>query len=344
MQYYAAVPENQQSSTAMITVKKARYHGILLPELDIGFDFSDSGTRHIFITHAHSDHMPRNRSAAVFCTENTLRLMKQRGYRGNATTLPFFKPLDLDSARVTLYPAGHILGSAMVYVESDGGNVLYTGDYRTPPSPATEGFEMPGRVDYFITEATFGLPVYKWDPTEELVEEICTFATETLEGGSTPVFLAYNLGKAQEIMHMLAPIGHPVQIHKDGYRHCRVYEEAGIPLGNYAAYDPETCEGKILVAPSTALNNGFASHVSRKRLAYCSGWAAREATRTQLNVDKLIPLSDHLDFFELIRLCEELEPVKVYVTHTPDAEVVRHYLKERNIDSVFLDMEIETDD
>lgn len=328
----------------MITVKKAGYHGILLHELNIGFDFSGTGTRHVFISHAHSDHMPRNRKASVYCTENTLKLMRKRGYEGEATTLGFGESFETGKAKVTLYPAGHILGSAMVFVESEYGNVLYTGDYRTPPSPASEGFEIPARVDHFITEATFGLPIYKWAPTEELVDQVCSFATKTLGDDNTPVFLAYNLGKAQEIMHLLAPIGHPVQIHGAGYKMCPVYEEAGIDLGNYSAYDRETCEGKILIAPSSAVSSGFASNVSRKRLAYCSGWAVREATRTQLTVDKLIPLSDHLDFFELIKLCEKLNPQKVYVTHTPNAEVVRHYLTERNIDSVFLGMEVEADD
>lgn len=327
-----------------MNIQKAGYHGILLPDLNIGFDYSGTETQHTFISHAHSDHMPRNRKSSVYCTENTLKLMQRRGYKGNATTLEFGESIETDNARITLYPAGHILGSAMVYVESDDGSVLYTGDYRTPPSPASEGFEIPDSADYFITEATFSLPIYKWRSHDQLAEEVRNFASETLEDGYTPVFLAYNLGKAQEVMHMLAPLDHPVQIHGAGYKMCDVYEEAGIDLGSYSAYDRETCEGKILVTTSSALNNGFASNVRKKRIAYCSGWAAREATRSQLTAHKLIPLSDHLDFFELIRLCEELNPKTVYVTHTPNADVVQHYLDERNIHSVNLDGEVVKDD
>ncbi len=118
----------------------------------------------------------------------------------------------------------------------------------------------------------------------------------------------------------------------------------GINLGNYAPYDRETCEGNILITTTSALNNGFASNIHKKRIAYCSGWAAREAARSQLTVHKLIPLSDHLDFFELIRLCEQLKPKKVHITHTPNASVVRHYLNNLNIKSRFLDLEIQTDD
>ena len=327
-----------------MNITKAGYHGILLPDLNIGFDYSGTDTQHTFISHAHADHMPRNRKSSVYCTPNTHKLMQRRGYNGQATILDFGEPLETEHARITLYPAGHILGSAMVFVESDEGSVLYTGDYRTPPSPASEGFDIPDQVDHFITEATFGLPIYKWKSHEELADEIRNFASQTLEEDYTPVFLAYNLGKAQELMHMLAPLGHPVQIHGAGHKMCDVYEEAGIDLGNYESYNRETCEGNILITTNSALNNGFASNVSKKKIAYCSGWATREASRTQLTVHKLIPLSDHLDFFELIRLCEELDPKQVYVTHTPNADVVQHYLDQRDIESRFLDMEIDEDD
>lgn len=327
-----------------MNITKAGYNGILLPELNIGFDCNGTQTQYTFISHAHSDHMPGNRKSSVYCTENTLKLMQRRGYNGDATVIGFHESFETEHARITLYPAGHILGSAMFYVESDEGSVLYTGDYRTPPSPASEGFDIPDQVDHFITEATFGLPIYKWDSHEELGNQIRSFAKNTLSDGYTPVFLAYNLGKAQEVMHLLAPLGHPIQIHGAGYKMCDVYEEAGIDLGSYSSYDRESCEGTILITTTSALNNGFASNVSKKRIAYCSGWAAREATRAQLTVHKLIPLSDHLDFFELIRLCESLNPQKVHITHTPNADVVRHYLGQRNIDSTFLDIETEEDD
>ena len=246
-----------------MNITKAGYHGILLPDLNIGFDYSGTDTQHTFISHAHADHMPRKRQSSVYCTENTLKLMQRRGYKGNARVLDFHKPIETDNARITLYPAGHILGSAMVFVESDEGSVLYTGDYRTPPSPASEGFDIPDQVDNFITEATFGLPIYKWDSHEKLAKEVRSFATKTLENNYTPVFLAYNLGKAQEVMHMLAPLGHPVQIHGAGYKMCDVYEDAGIDLGNYSSYDRKTCEGNILITTNSAINNGFAITADR---------------------------------------------------------------------------------
>jgi putative mRNA 3-end processing factor len=233
--------------------------------------------------------------------------------------------------RVTLYPAGHILGSAMVYIESELGSLLYTGDCRTPPSPATEGFSAPSSVDTLITEATFSLPIYRWEPHEVLASRVREFAEDALREDRTPVFLAYNLGKAQEIMQMLAPMDHPMMIHGAGFPLCEVYERYGFSLGRYETYRRESCEGKILIAPGSALGSGFASNVKRKRIAYCSGWATLEARQSQLTVDALIPLSDHLDFYALLEFVEQVSPKRTIVTHSPNADVVLHYLAEMGI-------------
>ncbi len=325
----------------MFRFQKTGYHGLYFPDLGIALDGYHPESDYVFVSHAHADHMPRNRSTSAFATSATIDLMKLRGFRGEATALEFGKPLETDRFKATLYPAGHILGSAMVFLETDEGSLLYTGDYKTPPSPASEGFEAPETTDYLITEATFGLPIYRWKPLEELSDEIRTFATKTLNDGYTPIFLGYNLGKAQEILHILAPLGLPSMIHGAGHKLCKVYDDHNIDLGNYTAYDRDSCEGNVLVAPSSALSNGFASNVSKKKVAYCSGWAANESRRTQLTAHKLIPLSDHLDFFELIRFCKKLSPKKVFITHTPNPDVVQHYLDNEGIESSFLDLEAE---
>ena len=323
----------------MLKIAKAGHHGILLPDLKIGLDYSGSKADYYFVSHAHADHMPRNRKLTVYATRPTAKFMKLRGFSGEVIEMEFGKPLETEHARVTLFPAGHILGSAMTFIESDKGSVLYTGDYRTPPSPATEGFEIPDQVDQFITEATFSLPIYKWKPYEELKQQILNFAKNSLEDNYTPIFLAYNLGKAQELMFFLKELNHPMQIHGAGFKLCGVYEEEGFDLGNYETYNRETCEGKILIAPGSAPETGFASNVKNVRTAYCSGWASNEARFTQLNAHELIPISDHLDFFELIKLCEKLSPKKVWITHTPNPKVVQHFLDKRGIQSGFLDLE-----
>jgi len=316
-----------------MTILKRGYNGFYLPGYGISLDASHPDARVTCISHAHADHMPQNRRCRVIASEATVKLMNVRGFKGEAHTPEFESPVELDNVTITLYPAGHILGSAMFMIETDEGSLLYTGDYKTPPSPATEGFKAPARCNYFLTEATFGLPIYKWRSPDELGEEIRLFATTCLDDGYTPVFLAYNLGKAQEIMHLLAPLRLPVQIHGAGYKLSQVYTELGWDLGNYKTYNRDTCEGKVLIAPSPALAAGFASNVKKKKIAYCSGWAALESRRSQLNADKLIPLSDHADFFEVLKLCKRLGPEKVYITHTPNPDVLRHYLGQSGIDS-----------
>jgi putative mRNA 3-end processing factor len=324
--------------------QKSGYHGLYFPELNIAMDGYHPDAEYIFVSHAHADHMPKNRHSRAYATNPTLELMARRGFKGESNAMMFQETLQTDRFSATLYPAGHILGSAMICIETPDETLLYTGDYRTPPSPAAEGFSAPESVDILITEATFALPIYRWKSHEELAEEIRKFATDCLMNEYTPVFLGYNLGKAQEIMHILAPLEHPVQIHGAGYKLCDVYDKYGIDLGNYESYDRDTCEGKILIAPSSAISSGFASNVSRKKIAYCSGWAANESRRTQLTTDKLIPLSDHLDFFELINFCKKLSPKKVYITHTPNPDVVKHYLDNLGIENRFLDFEMEAED
>lgn len=325
-------------------IQKTGYHGLYFPELKIALDGFHPKAEYVFVSHAHADHMPKNRKAPAYASQATLDLMKLRGFNGQGHALTFGEAIETDRFKARIYPAGHILGSAMIYIETEKESLLYTGDFRTPASPATEGFEAPEQADILITEATFSLPIYRWKTNAELAEEVRTFAKATLDENYTPVFLAYNLGKAQELMHILSSLKHPIMIHGAGYKMCPVYEKNGIDLGPYETYNRETCEGKILVCPSSALSNGFASNVSKKRIAYCSGWAANESRRTQLTVDKLIPLSDHLDFFELIDFCKKLNPKKVYITHTPNPAVVQYYLEKENINAGHIDIEMNEED
>lgn len=321
----------------MLKIIKAGNHGILLPQLGIGLDYSGTEASHVFVSHGHADHIPR-KASAVYATNPTRRFMKLRGTKYEVSVLDFFTPLQTGKATVTFFPAGHILGSAMTFVESEYGNLLYTGDYRTPPSPASEGFTLPAKpVDYFITEATFSLPLYKWQSYDQLQSQLYDFVSNALAEDYTPIFQAYNLGKAQELLFLLKDFNHPKQIHEAGFKLCEVYESSGFQLGDYEEYDPDHCEGKILVCPGSALRKGFASGIKKKRTAWCSGWAAVTSRWTQLSADKRIPLSDHLDFFELINLCGQINPRKVIITHTPNPKVVQHYLEQRDIDAVFLD-------
>jgi putative mRNA 3-end processing factor len=324
----------------MLDYSLEKNHGIILNKCSVGLDVSGPVAKHVFVSHAHADHLPRDSGMHVYASEATARLMRARGFRGKITPVEFHKPLELDSCRVTLYPAGHILGSAMIRIESDEGHTFYTGDFKSPPSPVSEGFSAPDTVDYFITEATFSLPIYKWKPHDALFAEIREFAENSLTEGYTPVFLCYNLGKAQEVMHALAPLNRTLQIHGAGYELCKIYEEFGFDLGQYERYDRETVQEKrILITPSSSLEQPMLRNIRKKKIAYVSGWATHESRRVQLTVDKLFPLSDHVDFFQLLEICRKLNPKRVYITHTPNPAVVKHYLDQMGISSQPLNME-----
>lgn len=307
--------------------------GYIVPSLNLALDAGSAVADHLFVSHAHADHVPRDRRCSVYATSATAAFMKLRGFTGEITELDFFTPIDLPKARVTLYPAGHILGSAMVYVESEEGTLLYTGDCRNPAAPSTEGFASPEQVDVLITEATFGLPIYKWKTHDELFDTIRHFAQNALDDGFTPIFYAYNLGKAQEILHALSPTGLRCQIHGAGYPLCAVYEQFGVDLGRYERYDRDTVEGAVLIAPASAEDQPMTTRLKKVRQAYVSGWASNEALRQQLTVDALIPLSDHIDFFALIDWVKTLRPKRTYITHSPTPEVVCHFLRKEGLEA-----------
>ena len=325
-------------------IKNLGYNGIYLPETGVLLDGSGMDAL-TFITHAHADHVPRNRRQPVFASPATAALMCARGHTGPVEEIPFGESLPLPGsaqATVTLYPAGHILGSAMIFVETDQGSLLYTGDCRVPPSPASEGFQLPdARVDYLIIEATFALPIYKWQSHEILFRQIRNFAVDTLRNGETPIFLCYNLGKAQEVMHALASCDPSVtvQIHGGGEKLCRVYEDFGMDLGRWEPYDRETLPGKVLIAPSSPLDSPMIRNLHKRRIAYVSGWASLEARASQLLTDALIPLSDHLDFFQLLDVCRKLAPRHIWLTHSPDPGVALHYLRNEGLSCSSLEKE-----
>ncbi len=317
----------------MVRIEKNGNHGLLLPNLQIGLDSGKSDAQFTFISHAHADHVPSSRYLPVIATPATAALMRVRGFKGEITELDFRQPFETERFKATFYPAGHILGSAMTYIESELGTILYTGDYRTPPSPASEGFEFPDKVDVFITEATFSLPVYRWKSHDEIFEQIRTFALNTIQKDSVPVFVTYTLGKAQEVMMALAPLDIPMQLHDGAIGLSKVYEQFGFSIGKYSRIKPAEAKGSILIVPMPYLSSQEMQSISDKRIAYCSGWAELANKQVLSGVDALISLSDHLDFFELIRLCKRMNPKHVIITHTPNPDVVGHYLQQAGIQS-----------
>lgn len=307
--------------------------GFHLSDHDIALDVASPVASYCFVSHAHADHVPKSSRMHVYATSATAAFMRIRGFKGEISEVGFHQPIDLPNARVTLYPAGHILGSAMIYVEAVEGTLLYTGDFRNPPSLTSDGFAFPEHVGTLITEATFSLPIYRWKSHDELYGDIQQFATDALSDGAIPVFYGYSLGKTQEILHALANLGEETLVHDAGFALCKSYEDHGVTFGTYKILGVELSHPVPVIAPSSADVSVLWASPFPVRTAYISGWAATGNRQAAAGADAGIALSDHVDFFELIDWISILRPTKTYVTHSPHPEIVCHFLEKLRLEA-----------
>ncbi len=286
-------------------------NGIHLPQLGWHLDATHAVTQAV-VTHAHADHIGRHRE--IICTPATARLLQHRlGGRRTVHALPFghAEQLTLDCT-VTLHPAGHILGSALVQIEHARlGRLLYTGDFKLRRGLAAEPCATPA-TDVLIMETTFGLPRYVMPPTEETEAAIVAFCRETLAAGATPVLYAYTLGKTQELLRLVGGAGLGVMLHPQAWQLTRVYEQLGEAMPPYAEFDPRMHPGHVVITPPGA---PLLDWINPKRTAAVTGWALDPATKYRYGCDAMFPLSDHADFNELLAFVERAQPRAVYTVH-----------------------------
>lgn len=286
-------------------------NGIWLPQIGWWLDAQKSVPRAI-VTHGHSDHIARHRE--IVCTRPTARFVQERlPGRREFHALPFHaaEQLTLDCT-ITLLPAGHILGSALVLLEHrEHGTLLYTGDFKLHAGRAAEPCATP-RADVLIMETTFGLPRYAMPAAEQTEAAIVDFCRATLAEGATPVLLAYALGKSQELVRLLGAAGLPIALHPQAARFTRLYAELGAAMPAHREFDAQDHRGHVVIAPAgdPALN-----WINPKRIAAVTGWALDSRTRYQLGCDAAFPLSDHADFNELLAFVERVQPRTVYTVH-----------------------------
>jgi Cft2 family RNA processing exonuclease len=232
--------------------------------------------------------------------------------------------LELREARLTCYPAGHILGAAQLLIEFKGERTVYTGDIKLQ-EPLCGQATQPVACDRLIIESTFGLPIYRFLSREEARDRILFFARESFEEGSIPVFLGYPLGRGQEIANVLCEAGIPTALHGAIARYLGVYEKAGFQFPGALPYDNRATPGRALLVPPEFRRQIEAS--GRKyRVAYVSGWAALDNARARSGAEELIPYSDHAGFDELLELIRQSGARQVDVIHgytEPFARILR---------------------
>ena len=291
--------------------------GLKLTKADLAVDFRRRQPR-AFISHAHSDHIARH--AYALCTPQTAALYHFRLGRRPTRLLPYRQPVEWGGLRLTTFPAGHCLGSAMLLAEDDDGqSLLYTGDFKLGPAVTAEPAELP-HADILVIESTFGEPQYRLPPRGEVLGQLFDLVRRVLTSGAAPVIEAYALGKSQEVTRLLASEGFAVVQHPAVFDVSRVYESLGVSLGHRGCFTGHMEPNTVLVVPPRTPR--IRETGQEVRIAV-TGWAVDRGAKYRLGVDHALPLSDHAGYDELFEAVAQVAPRKVYCTHGPESFVER---------------------
>ena len=281
------------------------------------------------ITHGHSDHA-RSGHGHVLATRQTLDIMAIRyglDFAGSSQAVEFGEVIDIGGVTVSFHPAGHVLGSAQISIEAKGLRIVVSGDYKRGVDPTCAPFS-PVACDVFITEATFGLPVFHHpDPKTEmrkLLASIAQFPERTHLVG------AYALGKAQRVIRLIRDCGYdePIYIHGALAKLCDYYVGQGIELGELRPAtleksNPAAFHGAIVVGPPSAFQDRWARRFNEPLISFASGWMMVRQRAKQGGVELPLVISDHCDWPELIETITEIAPQEVWVTHGREEALVR---------------------
>jgi putative mRNA 3-end processing factor len=286
------------------------------------------------ITHGHSDHA-RPGSKRYLAANPGLEVLRHRLAidEGGATIegLAYGQRVRLNDVIVSLHPAGHLLGSAQVRLERDGETWVVSGDYKLHRDPTCDAFE-PIACDTFITECTFGLPIYRWPAPEVVFDEIHSWWRENQQLDRTSIIFAYALGKAQRLLAGLDESIGPILAHGAIARFNEVYERAGVRLPAWKRAEPETIRAHrgraMVIAPPSAISSPWLRRFGELSTAFASGWMLVRGTRRRSNVDRGFALSDHIDWPGLLESIEATGARAIGVTHG-NTDVVARHLAER---------------
>jgi putative mRNA 3-end processing factor len=293
------------------------------------------------ITHGHSDHA-RAGHGAVLATQETLDIMRLRhgdNFAGRTQAVRYGEPLAIDGVTVSFHPAGHVLGSAQIKVERKGLRVVASGDYKDRPDPTCAPFELVP-CDVFITEATFGLPVFRHHDAEGEVDKL--LHSVALFPERAHLVGAYSLGKAQRVMAMLRGRGYgkPIYIHGALETITRYYQERGVALGEIAPVrgaDKSQLAGAITIAPPSAIGDLWSRRFPDPVAAFASGWMRVRARARQRGISLPLVISDHADWDGLTATIAATGCTEVWVTHGQEDALV-HWSRSRGLKARPLDI------
>ena len=316
---------------------KAQAEGIYVEPADAWIDPSEPKPR-AWVTHGHADHA-RGGHGAVLATPETLAIMETRYGPQSGQPIVYDEMIRVGEVEVRFVPAGHVLGSAQIVMEHRGERVVVSGDYKRRPDPTCPCF-VPVPCDVFVTEATFGLPVFRHPDTGSEIDRLL----HRLRADPSRCVLvgAYALGKAQRIITELRARGHhdPIFFHGAIERLNQLYKSFGVELGELKHTAPATkaeMAGHVVIAPPSALNDRWSRRLPDPVTAMASGWMRIRQRARQRNVELPLIISDHADWDELTMTIRELAPSEVWITHGRE-EALKHWCMTHQIKACELNL------
>jgi putative mRNA 3-end processing factor len=313
----------------------ARPEGLYCPPGDFYIDPWRPVERAV-ITHAHGDHARTGNQRYLAAAPGEGILRSRLGQDINLQTLAYGERVNHHGVTLSFHPAGHVLGSAQVRLEYQGEVWVASGDYKVEADGTCTPFE-PVPCHCFITESTFGLPIYRWQPQAQIFAGIDDWWRANAAAGRASVLFAYSFGKAQRILHGIdASIG-PILVHGAVEPLNAVYREGGVRIpptlyaGDIAKTDPQLREA-LIIAPPSAAGSTWLRRFGEYSDAFASGWMLLRGTRRRRGVDRGFVLSDHADWPGLLWAIEQTGAERVMVTHGQVNVLVRH-LREQGLDA-----------
>lgn len=284
------------------------------------------------ITHGHADHA-RWGMKNYLCHHFTKPILQKRIAEDiSCQSISYDETLDINGVKVSLHPAGHIIGSAQIRMEYQGYVSVVSGDYKIQDDGISTPFE-PIRCHEFVSESTFGLPIYRWLSVQEQEEQLQQWVLNNQAQGKTSVLVGYSLGKAQRIMKAVHGIA-PIHVHYSISRLNEAFESVGVSLPQYQSVDlredKKHLEGNIVVVPPSLLDSNIIRKIPNMAHAICSGWMQVRGARRWRSADAGFAISDHADWQGLLQAIDATQAEKVYVTHGQTATFSK-YLNEKGI-------------
>ena len=282
------------------------------------------------ISHAHSDHFTNGCGEYICSIETGLLLRKRFGNNINLRTVDYDKKFLINGINFSLHPSGHILGSSQIKIMTDSETWLITGDFKRQKDKTCKSYQSL-KTDYLICESTFGLPIFNWESTNKIINDIKNWVTQSED--LTSILFCYSLGKAQRLLSELNGQSFKnIYVHKSISNMNTIYKSLGIELVETKIFDKDleinNLKDSLLLLPPSLNNKNFLKKFKRVQTGFASGWMSIRALKKRSGFDKGFSISDHADWNGLIKTIKESQAKEVFLNHG-DGESLANFLRDK---------------